>query len=96
MDFDSIKPGDMIRVTTAAHTSRRGFGGPAIQVPEKTVIVRVDNITGVNSQPGRRQAFCTVLVTAEGEDLSQHTPESRPAFHIYSDSPIAPQTFALA
>lgn len=93
MEFSEIKAGDMIRVTTAAHTRRKGFGsgGPVVGVPAKTVTVRVESITGVNGFPGRQQAWCSIFVTAEGEDLSQVNHLARPRFDIFSDSPT--QTF---
>ena len=68
--FTDLKDGDIIRVTEAAHMARKnGFSGAMAPVPERVRVVRVKWIADVPSQPGRRQAWCTVLVTHEGEDL---------------------------
>jgi hypothetical protein len=102
MDFSEIKAGDTIRVTTPARV-QNGFGGKVRNVPESTVTVRVDSINGVNGQPGRQQARCTIVVTADGEVLpepgamfpglggelaKQKRPDLRPSFDLYSDLPI--------
>lgn len=71
MDFSDIKQGDTIRVTTAAHKTKGGFGTKPREVPEQTLTVRVTLISAIPGQPGRQQAYCTMLTTADGEVLEE-------------------------
>lgn len=91
IQFADLKKGDVVSVTTAAHQApSRGLrGGPLKDVPEQTVLVQIDAITGVNGQPGRQQAWCRVLVTAKGEDLRNMAPAMAPSFSFYSTQPAS-------
>lgn len=95
MEFSDIKTGDTIRITIGAHTARR-LSGKTAEVPAKTITARVNAIMQVNGQPGRQQAACSVLVTAEGEDLSNVDPRQLPNFTVYSTNPVATQSFERA
>jgi len=87
MDFSEIKTGDTIKVTVAAHMARKnGLGGGAkVERAEAVRIVRVDAISGVNGQPGRKVAGCTVLVNERGEDFrGKLAAFAMPTFDLYS------------
>jgi hypothetical protein len=85
IQFSDLKDGDVVKVTIAAHmaTSRGLGGGPKVPKPETSRIVRVNWITNVNGQPGRRQAWCHVLVTEKGQDLRGMLPSMAPGFSFY-------------
>ena len=94
MNFSDIQAGDTLVVTTAARV-QKGFGGKVREIPAQTVTVQVLSIESIAGQPDRKQAHCTVLVTAEGADLSLCDPLQRPRFTITADAPFA-QSFARA
>lgn len=66
MDFSDIKAGDTIRITTPAHAAPRGFTAKTVEVAEKTVTVRVNNVLPMASRPGHFMAYATILVDADG------------------------------
>lgn len=86
IQFSDLQAGDVVRVTIAAHMAQAGLGRKAaiVERPETVQIVQVDGITDVNGQPGRKQAWCRVLVTAKGEDLrGSANPELLPTINFY-------------
>jgi len=87
MNFAEIKAGDILRVTVAAHQVRKNGlgGGPLVDRAETVRTVRVDGISGVNGQPGRKHAGCTVLVNEHGEDLAAKFADfALPRYDLYS------------
>lgn len=89
MDFSDIKQGDTIRINIAAHLAPAGFTGKKVEKPAKSMIVRVNIIADVNGQPGRQQAFCTILDDGAGNVYTDRNPLGfidGPNFSFFSDS----------